>query len=310
MNGTSIIQAVPTLLGATTPASVPSVLVGLDGAKIYARKFSVIFEYATGWAPSVVPGGDWIPHAHLAHAWEHIRFSDLVVQKPSAGSCTFLILSKAWPDLAGLGATIATLLPQSAILVRALVLPAVLRLPLRPMDGATPPFPSQPCRCKRFHPRPHARPIERFIDGHRVELKVSVSHDGSGPVSSYAEAVLGWSHITRDGVPRSFLYVTDARRAPQLSAPTTLAHFLSMTLIDLVDFATDRHDLGLEVDPVRRLQLPAVATVKLVPSAGDFAFDVTLPTASGKMEFAAFPWPPWFSMARSPRVPAAIPPTP
>ena len=54
---------------------------------------------------------------------------------------------------------------------------------------------------------------------------------------------------------------------------------MSKALVALVELADGRRDIGLEVDPLRRYQLPVVAKVTVVPGVDDIAFDGRLPTA-------------------------------
>ena len=100
-------------------------------------------------------------------------------------------------------------------------------------------------------------------------------------------------------------------RVASFATDGAFAEFVSKALVTLVDFADRRRDIGLQVDPLRRYQLPVVAKVRVVPSIDDIAFDGRLPTANGMLEFAAFPWPNWYSLPPAPGAPSLVssPPT-
>ena len=198
-------------------------------------------------------------------------------------SCTFSHLSDR-PRLALVKQVAAQQLPSNARLIREEIVPAVLRLPMRPMDGAGALTAMGACRC-----RPVFLSDGCVIDGQPIGLKACVTWDGTGPASYYTEAAIGWEHVTFDGRPRSFLYPLDARRVASFATEAALAELMSKALVALVDFADGRRDIGLEVDPLRRYQLPVVAKVTVVPGVDDIAFDGRLPTAQGPLQVRGVP---------------------
>ncbi len=151
------------------------------------------------------------------------------------------------------------------------------------------------CRCEQVFPVSGL--TTAVVDRRLVGQKVSVTCDGAGRTSYFAEASIGWRHVTSDGRRRSLIYPADAARVASFATDGALAEFVSKVLVTLVEFADRRRDIGLEVDPLRRYQLPEVASVTVDPSVDDVAFDVGLPTARGLLEFAAFAWPNWYAPA-------------
>ncbi len=271
---------------------------------VYARKLVASVLYSTPWVPTEGCGWTRSPHGP---GWISENLGGVTLQKSDGMSCTFSHLSDR-PRLATLNQVAAQQLPPGAQRIREEIVPAVLRLPMRPMDGAIAPTAMGARRCEPVFPTSGDEGC--VIDGRPVGLKVSMTWDGARPVSYFAEAAIGWEHVTSDRRPRSLLYPGDARRVASFATDGALAEFVSKALVALVDFADRRRDVGLEVDPLRRYQLPVVAKVTIVPSVDDIAFDGRLPTANGMLEFAAFPWPNWYSLPPAPGAPSLVSPPP
>ena len=90
------------------------------------------------------------------------------------------------PRLALVKQVAAQQLPSNARLIREEIVPAVLRLPMRPMDGAGALTAMGACRC-----RPVFLSDGCVIDGQPIGLKACVTWDGTGPASYYTEAAIG-----------------------------------------------------------------------------------------------------------------------
>jgi len=276
----------------------PSYCQRFDGAVVYARKLVASVTYRAAWEPT----GDerWKRDPH-GTGWILHDVHEITAVRRDPLTWTISQLSDQ-PSVALLKQIAATHLPGNARLLREEIVPAVLRLPMRPIDGAD--LPTKSCRCDPVFP---GRGVSVcFIDGVEVGLKVSRTWDGAGAVSYFAEATIGWKHVSFEGRPRAFIYPSDARRVASFPSINALIQFVGRVLVLLVDFADRRTDIGLEVDPFRSYQLTAVATVKVVDEVDEVAFDVRLPTPSGQIEFVAFPWPGWYALAPAPGVPAVI----
>ena len=266
-------------------------------AVVYARGFSIRFEYANrGW----VPTGSWREHRWLPGAYVHPHFPQMLWWVRPTG-CTALYRSKAWPDLAMVQAFASAALGGARpVAIAEFVMPTALRVLLKPISGAAPPELTGHHRCV-----PLLSDVA-VISGHEVEYRASVTQDAAGP-TYYAEAILGTRHETFDGKQRAEFFSVDARKVVTFDAPHDIAPFMLRVLYDLMSFANDRVDIGLEVDRVGRCQLPPIARGRVVPHVDDIMFDVRLPLAAGPVEFAAFYWGRGYTIAPGPGVMPIVP---
>jgi hypothetical protein len=269
-----------------------------DGAPIHARSLAVAADYESTWRP---PGdGVWKEHRRVPGTWRHPEFSGYVVSKPKEDVVRIAHLEASSPDPSRVLELGHVALPYAEPIAIG-AYPLSLRLPMRGRGHLD--IPDSDFRCVRLWPSSGEKALELTVDRVPIELRVSGSRR-NGVLHLYAELFVGRPHVTvteetvqtngnteKKQKPRSLIYPADSRHVVLEQNPLKLRKLTTSLMDKLLDFASDREDLGLDVGH-RRLPGHRIGRVKVDREMEDVEFDVNLPQPGGPLPFVGSMWRP------------------